>query len=259
MNPKLALVTGASSGLGVDFARSLAAAKYDLIITARRLDRLEQLKTELENKHHNSVTVCSADLSDEAGVRTILRVVQQHHQPVHFLINNAGYGYACQFLDKGAEDWQKLIQVNVNSLVHLTRALLPPMIDQKQGRILNVASIAGFQAVPWFAIYAAAKAFVVSFSEALAIEVKDHNIKVSCLCPGPTKTEFAQISGSDKRKTPDFIWQTSPGVVTEGMNALEAGKVVCIPGLFNKIQVHIQRFFPRKLITRIAGSIYRFD
>ncbi|MFC1852652.1 SDR family NAD(P)-dependent oxidoreductase [candidate division CSSED10-310 bacterium] len=257
MNCKFALITGASSGLGADFAWRLAHQGYDLLITARRLERLQDLQQKIEGMFNQSVSVFQADLSNSVGPSSILAEIDRINRPVDFLINNAGYGYAAGVLDKSIDEWEKMIQVNINSLVHLTRQILPSMVAQKQGRIINVASVAAFQAVPWFNVYSAAKAFVLSFTEALAQEVKGSHIKVSCLCPGPTRTEFAHIAGTDTIKPPEFVWMESDEVVRRALQAVEKNKVVCIPGIFNKIQVHGERVLPRHFVSYVAGQIYK--
>ena len=259
MKSKLALITGASSGLGSDFARELAARNHDLFITARRLDRLESLKKEIESKHDVEVHVFSADLSDPGGVGSILDDLKNRKKEVDVLINNAGYGTRTFVLDKQPEEWERMIRVNVNSLTALTMGILPSMVKKQGGKILNVASTGAFQAVPWFTVYAAAKSFVLSFSEGLAKELKDKktNVRVACLCPGPTRTEFISVSGADTIYAPEFLWMESKEVVDIGLKALERNETVCIPGIINKLQFYCGKFVPRVIITRAAGFLYK--
>jgi len=254
---KVALVTGASSGLGADFARELAAKKFDLIITARRKDRLEKLRIEIESEFNVKVDICVADLSTPKGVQKIINKIKKDEIEVHTLINNAGLGYQATFAEKEIEDWETLIQVNVNSLIALTNYFVKPMLARKKGAILNVASVAGFQAIPWFSVYAASKAFVLSFTEGLAKELAGSGVKISALCPGPTKTEFAQVSGSLHMKAPDLIWQSSKEVASSGLKALENNDTVYVPGALNKVQIYGQRLLPRTIVNTISSMFFK--
>ena len=259
MKHKLALVTGASSGIGASFARELAAKNHDLFITARRLDRLESLKKEIEETFNVQVHAFNADLLNPDGVKELLEELSKQKMNVDILINNAGFGARVSILDKQPADWDNIIRVNVNSLVALTLGILPSMVERQSGKILNVSSTGAFQAVPWLTIYAATKSFILSFSEGLAAELKDQNInvQVTCLCPGPTRTEFHSLAEADDIGFPDFAWMESDQVVKAGLNALERSKSVCIPGTYNKLNIHAQRFVPRSIITNIVGDMHK--
>ncbi len=257
MKKKLALITGASSGLGTDFARILAAQNHNLFITARRLERLELLKKEIEQKHNVQVFVFAADLGDPEGAKKILDEIKKQKMEVDVLINSAGYGTRASLLDKKPADWEKMIQVNANSLVALSLGVLPAMVKNKSGKILNVSSTGAFQATPYFSVYAATKSFVLNFSEGLRKELKFQkvNIKVTCLCPGPTRTEFATVAGADNINAPDLFWMESEDVVKIALNSLEKNKSLCIPGATNKLHACTAKLMPRKFITHMLGMI----
>ena len=259
MKNKLALITGASSGIGADFARELAAQNHDLFITARRLDRLESLKKEIEQNYNVRVFTFSADLIDPDGVKNILGELKTQNMNVDVLINNAGVGTRVAMLDKKPEDWDNIIRVNVNSLVALTMGILPAMVERQKGKILNVASTGAFQAVPWLTVYAATKSFILSFSEGLAAELKDQNInvQVTCLCPGPTRTEFHSLADAENIDFPDFAWMESDKVAKIGLNALKKDERVCIPGTYNKLSIYSQRLISRNFITKIVGNMHK--
>lgn len=228
---KVALITGASSGLGADFARELAVQGHDLLVTARRLERLELLKKEIEQEHKVEVSVFAADLGDPDGANNILEELGKQDMKVDVLINSAGYGTRSFILDKKPTHWEEMIQVNLNSLVTLTLGVLPTMVQNRGGNILNVSSTAGLQASPYFSVDAATKAFVLLFSEGLRKELKDQNtnVKVTCLCPGPTRTEFASVAEADTMTAPDYMWMESEEVVKIGLKSLENNESVRIP------------------------------
>lgn len=259
MKNKLALITGASSGIGADFAKELAAQNHDLFITARRLERLESLKKQLEQNYNIRVHTFGADLIDPAGAKNILEELKIQNMKVDVLINNAGVGSRTFILDKQPDDWDKIIRVNVNSLVALTMGILPAMVERQKGKILNVASTGAFQAVPWLTVYAATKAFILSFSQGLAAELKDQNInvQVSCLCPGPTRTEFHSLAHAEDIDFPGFAWMESNKVAKIGLKALEKNEGVCIPGTYNKLSIYSQRLISRNLLTNIVGNMHK--
>ena len=189
------LITGASAGLGEGFARAFAAENENLILTARRADRLEALAAELRGKHGVRVDLFPADLADPAAPAQLIAAIDAAGLTVDQLVNNAGYGVRGTFAEEDSNAQLGIIDVNCRALVALSRAVLPGMIARKSGGILNIASTAAFQPGPWMAVYYASKAFVLSFSEALHEEVKPHGVRVAALCPGPTHTEFAGRAG----------------------------------------------------------------
>ncbi len=187
---KVALITGASAGLGVEFARQLSTRGYGLVLAARRKDRLDELASELGNAR--SVAI---DLSKPNAAAKLLADLAANGETVELLVNNAGFGLIGRFAELDAKRQRQMIDLNVATLTDLCRAVAPAMIERKSGRILNVASTAAFQPGPKMAVYFATKAFVLSLSEALHEELKPHGVKVSCLCPGPTRTEFGEVAG----------------------------------------------------------------
>jgi len=243
----IALITGASAGLGVDFARQLAATGSRLVLVARRKDRIEALAAELGNAR-----AVALDLSEAGAAERLMADVAAHGERVELLVNNAGFGLAGRFAELDGRRQRQMIDLNCGALVELAHAVLPGMIERKSGAILNVASTAAFQPGPGMAVYFATKAFVLSFSEALHDEVQRHGVKVSCLCPGPTQTEFRQVSGFDPKGPIGKISADSASVVRAGLIGLERNKAVVVPGLSNKIIAQVNRILPRALVRRAA-------
>jgi short-subunit dehydrogenase len=241
------LVTGASAGLGEDFARQLAAKGRRLVLVARRKDRLDQLVTELGNAR--SVEL---DLSEAGAARRLMKDLASQGETVELLVNNAGFGLAGRFAELDRNRQRGMIDLNCGALAELAHAVLPGMIERQGGGILNVASTAAFQPGPGMAVYFATKAFVLSFSEALHDEVKRHGVKVSCLCPGPTRTEFRSVSGFDPKGPAGKISADAASVVAAGLKGLEENRAVVVPGLSNKAISQLHRFFPRAVMRRAA-------
>ena len=254
MTDGIALITGASAGLGVDFARQLAAKGKRLVLVARRKDRLDALAAELGNARTIEADLSVADATDKLMADL---VAQGEH--VDLLINNAGFGLTGRFATLDAKRQRQMIDLNCGALVELAHAVLPGMIERKSGAILNVASTAAFQPGPGMAVYFATKAFVLSFSEALHEEVKRDGVIISALCPGPTATEFGQVagfkpSGASAKVLVDMA-ADSPSVVRAGLEGLEKGQAIVVPGLMNKSTAQAHRFFPRSWVRKAAGTI----
>ena len=252
---KTALVTGASSGIGVELARLHAQRGGDLVLVARRQDRLEALKVELEQAHGVTVHVIVKDLTDPNAAGQIHEELASRGVPIDYLINNAGFGNGGFFHE---QDWAKneaMIMVNVVALASLTRLFVPDMIARGGGKILNVASMAGFLPGPLQAIYYATKAFVVSFSEAIGNELRRTGVTVTALCPGPVDTEF--IERANLRKAKGFARTVSAaGVARAGYDAMLAGKPIVVPGIVNKIIIHfLLRLAPRQRATKISRKL----
>jgi short-subunit dehydrogenase len=247
---KVALVTGASAGLGVDFARQLSKRGHRLVLVARRKERLEELARELGNARAVAI-----DLSKKDAAAKLLADLESNGETVDLLVNNAGFGLIGRFAELDAKRERQMIDLNVGALTELCRAVAPGMIARKSGGIINVASTAAFQAGPKMAVYFATKAFVLSLTEALHEELKPHGIKVSCLCPGPTRTEFGEVAGFGGNGMFDRVAMESPEVVTAGLEGLDSNKAVVIPGLVNKIGAAATRFAPRATVRKIAGAI----
>lgn len=252
----VALVTGASSGIGLELAKLLAVDGHDLVLVARRKDRLAQIKQELEAKHGVIVHVLAEDLSDPAAADRIHREIQRRKLDVDILINNAGLGLVGSF---ATTDWEKersLLQVNMLALTQLTKLLLPAMLRRKRGRILNVSSVAAFVPGPGMALYYASKAYVQSFSEALAEEVAGTGVTITALCPGPTQSEFAQVAGMGSAALFRRTVPTAARVAVDGYRAMLRGQRVVISGLDNQLNRFFLRFLPSWLITSYIRRLH---
>jgi hypothetical protein len=247
---KVALVTGASAGLGVEFARQLSKRGYRLMLAARRKDRLEALVKELGNARAVAI-----DLSKANAAAKLIADLGANGEVVDLLVNNAGFGLIGKFADLDAGRLRQMIDLNVGALTDLCRAAARGMIERKSGGIINVASTAAFQPGPKMAVYFATKAFVLSFTEALHEELKPHGIKVSCLCPGPTRTEFGEVAGFGGNGMFDRVAMESPEVVEAGLAGLDKNHAVVVPGWMNKITAASTRFAPRPVVRKIAGAI----
>ena len=247
---KVALVTGASAGLGVDFARQLSKRGHPLVLAARRKDRLQALAKELGNAR-----VIAIDLSKKDAAAKLMADLQAKGEIVDLLVNNAGFGLIGRFAELDAGREREMIDLNVGTLADLCRAVAPGMIDRKSGGIINVASTAAFQPGPKMAVYFATKAFVLSLTEALHEELKPHGIRVTCLCPGPTRTEFGDVAGFGGNGLFDRVAMESPEVVAAGLKGLDRNQAVVVPGFVNKLTASSGRFAPRSVVRKIAGAI----
>jgi hypothetical protein len=247
---KVALVTGASAGLGVEFARQLSKRGHRLVLAARRKERLEELARELGNARAVAI-----DLSKKDAAARLMADLEANGESVDLLVNNAGFGLIGRFAQLDAKRERQMIDLNVGTLTDLCRAVAPAMIERKSGGIINVASTAAFQPGPKMAVYFATKAFVLSLSEALHEELKPHGIKVSCLCPGPTRTEFGDVAGFTSNILFDHLAMTSAEVVEAGLNGLDKNKAVVVPGVVNKLTAFSGRLVPRSVTRKVAGAI----
>jgi hypothetical protein len=247
---KVALVTGASAGLGVEFARQLSRRGHRLVLAARRKERLEELAKELGNARAVAI-----DLSKANAASKLMADLEANGETVELLVNNAGFGLIGRFAELDAKRERQMVDLNVGVLMDLCRAVAPAMIKRKSGGILNVASTAAFQPGPKMAVYFATKAFVLSLTEALHEELQPHGIHVTCLCPGPTRTEFGEVAGFGGNVMFDRVAMDSPRVVKAGLAGLARNKAVVIPGLINKTVATSTRFAPRSVVRKIAGAI----
>ena len=250
MSNGVTLITGASAGLGIEFARRLAGRGQRLLLVARRKDRLDALAAELGNARAVAV-----DLSEVGSTAAVMADVAAAGEHVETLINNAGFGLRGRFAELDAARQRQMIDLNVTSLTELCRAVAPGMIERKSGAILNVASTAAFQPGPNMAVYFATKAYVLSFTEALHEELKPHGIRVTALCPGPTKTEFGAVAGFGDNSAFDRFSTDAASVVRAGIKALDRNRAVVVPGMLNKVGASSTRFVPRPLVRKIAGAI----
>ncbi|TMB38793.1 MAG: SDR family oxidoreductase [Deltaproteobacteria bacterium] len=248
-----ALITGASAGLGAEYAKLFAADKHDLVLVARRKDRLDALAGELRSAHGVKVEVVPADLATPAD-RVVEEVARLGVQ-IEFLVNNAGSGASGAFAELELERELEMIQLNMTSLVVLTRSFLPAMIARRSGRVLNIGSTAGFPPGPFMAVYYASKAFVNSFTEALWYELKGTGVSATVSCPGATATEFAEVAGNS-RSLLFRLGAANPKVVAaQGYRAMMKGKPMVIHGLKNKLTVQSLRISPRAVARAIAASL----
>jgi short-subunit dehydrogenase len=252
---KVALVTGASSGIGADLARELAQGGHDLVLVARGEEKLRALAGELKAAHQIEAHVIGLDLAQPGAADKLGAELERRKLEVSVLINNAGYALYGRFAETDAADELKMIQVNIVTLTSLTKLLLPGMLARKDGKILNVASTAAFQPGPLMAVYYATKAYVLSFSEALANECAGSGVTVTALCPGPTQTGFqarAQMEESKLVKGKEIM--SSAEVARAGYRAMMKGKTVIIPGASNKMMANAVRFLPRNTVTKLVRS-----
>ena len=247
---RVTLITGASAGLGADFARQLSARGERLVLAARRRDRLEALASELGNARAVAI-----DLGEPGAAQRLMADLETHEETCGTLINNAGFGLWGRFADLDGAKQRGMIDLNCGALVELCRAVLPTMLERRDGAILNVASTAAFQPGPKMAVYFATKAFVLSFSEALHEEVRRDGVRATALCPGPTKTEFADVAGFKGNGAFDKLSARSDEVVAAGIKALDKGRAVMIPGLVNKAGAQGHRLLPRSWLRRITGAV----
>ncbi|MFW6254122.1 MAG: SDR family NAD(P)-dependent oxidoreductase [Chitinivibrionales bacterium] len=249
-----ALLTGASGGLGLDLSRFLARDGYDLVLVARRGDKLSSIAEEFSHEYGTTVYVCPADLDGSAGVKKVLDFVQKQSLTIDILINNAGIGFFGRFVDIPAESITTMVRLNTLALTELTRAFLPDMLRRHKGRIMNVASTAAFQPGPLMAVYYATKAYVLHLSEALDDEYHKSGVRITAFCPGPTRTDFHDRAGMDS-SMPLLKLMDSAAAASIGYRGMLRGKRVVVPGLKNRIMSMISQRLPRRLATRIIHHI----
>lgn len=252
---RAALVTGASSGLGEEFARLFAADGIDLVLVARRRDRLETLAGELRAARKISVRVVAADLSVPEEVERVIREVQAMPLEIEFLVNNAGLGDVGSFADSALEKQMVMVDVNVRALVRLTHAFLPGMLARKRGRVLNIGSTAGLQPGPFGAVYYATKAFVNSFTEALSHELKGTGVTATVSLPGATATEFASVAGSGTTRLFRSGVMSSADVARDAYRAMNRGTPFVIHGFMNRMLAFSVRLGPRSVVRSIASAM----
>jgi short-subunit dehydrogenase len=247
-----ALVTGASSGLGAEFARELARRHANLVLTARSRDKLEQLAADLSRVNGISVQVIVQDLSEPDGALALAKELKARDLRVDHLINNAGFGTAGRFEGLDVEREARMVRVNCESVVVLSRAVLRGMLDRKKGGILNVASTSGHQPTPFMSTYGASKAFVLSFTLALAEELRGTGVHALALCPGPVPTGFQAAASMSQSSVVSFASLDAHTVVERALDAYARRAVLKTPGLVNSVQTLASKMLPRALIVRAA-------
>ncbi len=257
LEKKYALITGASSGIGRDFARILAAKGINLVIVARREELLKQLKEELKELHQVEIEIFVKDLSEPNSALDVKKYLDQKGIFITLLINNAGFGLFGDFAKLDEQKEQQMLQLNINTLVQLTKIFLKEMLAKGEGYILQVASVTSFQPVPWYSTYGASKSFVLHFAEALYQELKGTPIHVSALCPGETATEFFARSNDSHHKSHSLGVMGSYEVATLGLEALFQRKPFKITGFHNAFAAFLSRLFPRSWVAAIAFFIMK--
>lgn len=253
---KWALVTGASSGIGWALAEQLAAGGAHLALTARRRQRLTQLRKKLRTNRDIKIEVLASDLNQPDAPEKIFAFTEERGIVVDLLVNNAGVGSYGEFCASDRERELGIVQVNCSAMVHLTHLYLRGMVERQAGDILIVASTGAFQGVPYMATYAASKAFDLLFAEALAEEVKRHGVRVCALCPGPTASEFQEVAGVPGQMTVG-LEERADQVARTGLRALAAGEHSVVSGFTNWLGVEIQRIAPRRFVTYAAEKLFR--
>ena len=252
-NPPTTLITGASGGIGYELVKLFAQDHHNLVLVARHGPRLAQVADELQRQFGITVRTFALDLTDPAAPQALFAQLQSDGVAIDILVNNAGYGKFGEFADVPLEESLGQVQLNVAALTHLTRLFLGPMLQRRSGRIMNVASTAGFQPGPLMAVYYATKAYVISFSEALANELAGKGITVTCLCPGATETGFAGRAGNDEsRLFKKLRPMDAKTVARAGYHGLLKGRTLVIPGFRNWLVAESVRVSPRKLVTAIS-------
>ncbi len=253
---KTVLITGASGGIGHELAKLFANDHYDLVLVARSGERLATIADELQKQFSVSVKTMPLDLTSPPAPQFVFDQVQREGIAIDILVNNAGYGKLGQFAEVPWEESLGQIQLNINALTHLTKLFLGPMIARRSGKIMNVASTAGFQPGPLMAVYYATKAYVISFSEALSDELKGSGVTVTCFCPGATDTGFQGRAGTENTK----LFRTMrpmdvQTVARDGYRAVRSGKTLAISGFKNWLLAESVRFGPRKLVTSVSRKV----
>jgi len=255
MAKETALITGASSGIGMGLAKLFAADGTDLVLVARREDRLNKLAQELKSEHGIEVHVLPKDLSKKSAPKEIFTHLNKEKIQIDVVVNNAGFGSKGTIAELDTDLQMDIVQVNAAALTHLTSLFLPGIVERGYGGILNVGSLAGFQPGPNLAVYFATKAYVLSFTEALAEEISNPNIKISCLAPGPVRTEFGEKSDLEDSLLFKISLMDMEPVVKAGYEGFRRGKTIVIPGLKQQIVPFLNRFTPRLLVRKIAKKL----
>lgn len=253
-----ALITGASAGIGAAFAQELAIRKTNLVLVARSAEKLQQLGQHLQEQYKIQVDFVAQDLTEPAAAKAVFAAVTQKGLTIDLLINNAGFGEYGDFAQLDGEQQVKMIQLNILALVDLTHHFLPGMRQRRSGSIINMSSSAAFQPMPYFCVYAATKAFILSFSEALGAENKNYGVRILAVCPGPTETQFFEEADFPKLLANIAALNYTPTevVVREALEALEKNQSSIVPGDFrNQLLVNLPRFLPRESVVGLWKKI----
>jgi uncharacterized protein len=252
---KTALITGASSGIGAAFARALSKAGCHLVLVARRNDRLQALKKELEEAHAITVEVIPTDLSTMQGCTELINAIDKKGLSIDILINNAGFGYEGEFINQSSDRLGEMIRLNITTLTFLTKHFGSLMAQRQSGYILLTSSVGGFTPCPRIAVYDASKAYVLILGEALNHEFKKHKVKVTTLCPGATATEFFSVSGQKLNALVKMTLMSPQAVAVKALKGLSKGRSLVVPGLMNKLTVWSLRLLPRALMSPVSARV----
>lgn len=252
-----ALITGASSGLGEQFAYALGREHYDLLLVARREDRLAAVAGQARSFGAASVRTIRADLAQRETPAALHQQLVTDKVHVDYLVNNAGFGTTGHFRRLSLERQLEEVDLNVGAVVAMSGLFLPAMVERHHGTVINVASTAAFQATPFMAIYGATKAFVLSFSEAVAAELTESGVTVMALCPGPVRTEFQKVANNERVRFPSFLWTDARRVVEEAIAAAASGQSLCVSGGFNQALAIASKLAPRALSARVGRTLMR--
>lgn len=251
------LITGASAGIGEGLARLFAADGARLILVARSEERLRRLAAELQSKHGVEHIVIPLDLGVAGAAEVLFAELVKRGVSINVLVNNAGFGHNDRFISIPIEEQLQMVQLNIAAMLHLTHLILPQMIERRQGAVLNLGSTASFQPGPYSAVYYATKSFVLSFTESLWEEVREHNVTVTCLCPGPTRTEFAARAKMDRNWNFVNASMSTESVCRVGYRAFRRRQRIVIPGILNRLLTFSVRFAPRRFILRLMRRLQR--
>jgi hypothetical protein len=254
---RTAIVTGASSGIGEQLARALAARGYGVTLVARREDLLRKLAGDLSKSHNVRVEVIAADLTDQSAREDLVKAVAGLGLTVDVLVNNAGFSTTGRVEQADVDRELAMIRTNVEAVVHLCSLVIPGMVERRRGAVLNVASTAAFQPLPGQAGYGATKAFVLSYGQARAAELRRSGVTLTTLCPGPVQTGFAEAAGMDEEEAegslPKFMWVSADDVAKAGLDGLDKGRTVVIPGMPNRVLAGVAQVTPRRIILPIVA------
>jgi short-subunit dehydrogenase len=254
-----ALVTGASSGIGAAIAAELASRGYSLALVARREERLRSLAAELASDHGIDADVIACDLADPAERDRLIDELRVRGRAVELLVNNAGFGHQADFAPSPRERMVEMVRLNVEAVVDLTSRFLGPMVEKGRGGVINIASTAAFQPLPGSAVYAASKAFVLSFSEAIRTELRGSGVTVTAVCPGPVKTEFTEVAGVGgvEERTPGAVWMTAEEIARHAVDGAERDRRVVVPGTLNRATALAGQHSPRAVALPLISRIWR--
>jgi hypothetical protein len=254
-----ALITGASSGIGAAIAREIGSRGYAVTLVARREERLQSLATEITSAHEVPAEAIACDLGDPAERDRLAEELRTRGRAVEVLVNNAGFGHQADFATSPRERMVGMVEINVTTVVDLTSRFLPLMLERGRGAVINVASTAAFQPLPGSAVYAASKAFVLSFSEAVHTELRGSGVTVTAVCPGPVKTEFTEVAGVGgvEDRTPGAVWMSAEDVARHAVDGAEHDRRVVVPGALNRATALAGQYSPRSVALPLISRFWR--